>query len=114
MNWEAIGNIGILVCNTIMLIVLLSNRSEKRVVSISPDTTSHTEFIRLSEQNRQEHTDLARRIQLVERNSRSELDARFNALMASGENRGQKIHERINEVLQAVSELRGEVHSKRP
>ena len=44
------------------------------------------------------------------------LESDKNQILAAGEHRAEKIHERINDVLEAVSELRGQVSemSKHP
>ena len=39
----------------------------------------------------------------------AKMEADKNQILAAGEHRGEKIHERINDVLGAVSELRGQV-----
>ena len=68
------------------------------------------EFDLFAETNRREHENLFSKIGGVERGARVHLDGKLDAMQRSSEEGRDKLHDRINEVLAAVSELRGTVN----
>jgi uncharacterized membrane protein YqjE len=62
---------------------------------------------------RRELQDLAMRVEDKFESLRVELQEDKTEILRAGEARVVKLHDRINEVLSAVSELRGEVHANR-
>jgi hypothetical protein len=62
---------------------------------------------------RRELQDLAMRVEDKFESLRVELQEDKTEILRAGEARVVKLHDRINEVLSAVSELRGEVHAGR-
>lgn len=109
LNWNAIGTLTSLAFDVIMVIVLLSNRSEKRVVSISPDATSKHEFDAHVQTNRAAHQALHAKIEGVHIAARQEFNQKFQEIAVASEASREKVHERINEVLKSGSELSGKV-----
>lgn len=98
--------------------------SNNRSVTIAEDCVCKSEFEKHVEANERAHKDLFSKIGGVERGTRHEIDGKFETLRkelhdglqrveAKGEDRAEKIHGRINDVLEAVSELRGKVEEKR-
>lgn len=60
--------------------------------------------------NEREHENLFSKIGGVERGARIHLDGKLDAMQKSANDGQEKLHDRINDVLAAVSELRGTVN----
>ena len=67
-------------------------------------------FDRHVEHNALTHRDLFLKIGGVERNARQHLEEKLDAMQRSSEEAREKLHIRLNTVLEAVSELRGTVN----
>lgn len=72
-----------------------------------------TEFQSHLEWNRREHENLFAKIGGMDRGITSRIEARLDKMEASNNAGRDKIHDRINEVLEAVSELRGRVDERK-
>ena len=72
-----------------------------------------TDFDKFVDENRREHENLFSKIGGVERGARIHLDEALARMQSASEHSREKLHERINEVLTAVSELRGELKNRK-
>lgn len=77
-------------------------RSQKREVNLLEEFATRKELQALTER-------VEDKFELL----RTEIAEDKNEMMKAGEARVIKVHDRINDVLAAVSELKGEVHSNR-
>lgn len=68
------------------------------------------DFDRLVEHNAMTHRDLFLKINGVERGARERLEEKLDAMQRSSEEARVRLHQRLNTVLEAVSELRGTVN----
>lgn len=117
---SGLGAVGALIIS----MVALNRRQNVKVqqpLEIKPvsDYVHKAEFNRLAEQNEQTHRDIFSKLGGIERGAtgnlgklREEIHAMELRINQSGEDRSEKIHERINEVLAEVSEIRGELKRK--
>lgn len=93
-------------------------RVERRDVGPQPFITKkaveyalHEDFLRHTEANEQHHQRLEERLAALERRREADKEAIINA----GEERSRGIHKRIDQLVQAVGQLTGEVkHLSRP
>lgn len=72
----------------------------------------HKEFQAHVEWNLREHENLFRKIGGVERGHAEKMDQKFSELQRSTEAGREKLHERINEILGEVRELKGEIRKR--
>ena len=70
-------------------------------------------FDKFAEENRYEHENLFSKIGGVERGARAHLDVKLDNMQRESNDGRDKLHDRINDVLAAVSELRGTVNELR-
>ena len=82
-------------------------------VRAAKDYVHKEEFNTLVQSNEAAHRDMFSKIGGVERGSRQQLESKFEAIQRSQEEGREKLHDRINDVLEAVSELRGTVNEMR-
>jgi hypothetical protein len=80
------------------------------VKAIHDQFASKEDFLAHVDQNLQTHRDLFAKIGGVERGARQHLEEKLDAMQRSSEEGREKLHDRINAVLEAVSELRGTVN----
>lgn len=85
-----------------------ADEAVERLAEFVPQTA----FDKFVDENRREHENLFSKIGGVERGSRQHLDAALFEMQRSSEQSREKLHERINDVLSAVSELRGEMKNR--
>lgn len=98
--------------------VVMARRKEKEPpqpfrVELEREFTSNIEFHRHLEDNKREHENLFSKIGGVERGMGNKLDAKFTEMQRSAEEGREKLHNRVNDVLTAVSQLQGELRAKR-
>jgi len=116
--WLAVGFIAVVISNIVLVVNGLLNRKQKREVSFSETPASKAEFDKHVEWNRREHENLHGRITNVasdcparmdglNRDWNKTLDDKITRLISADNAGREKLHDRINEVLEAVSELRG-------
>ena len=121
--WIIIAFIAAVGANLVTIVVLVSNRKQKREVSFGFEPASKTEFEKHADWNRREHENLFAKIGGVERGAnqrcdmhtrefREILDVKLTELMNANNVGREKLHDRINEVLEAVAELRGRVEER--
>jgi hypothetical protein len=84
-------------------------RRQKREVSFSFEPASKDDFMKQVERNEQDHKDLFAKIGGVERGALARIDTAFKEMQRSGDESRERLHLRINEILSAVSEMKGEV-----
>lgn len=89
----------------ILLVKYFRNDSEKREVSISPDLMTKADFQKYADWNQHEHENIFKKLGGVERGARADLDR----AISSGNESREKLHNRINELLQAIARLEGEM-----
>lgn len=100
--------------------VVSARKTQKREVSFGFIPAAKDEFDKHVEDNRREHESLFSKIGGVERGHLARMDAvsrewrtlvdsKMTDLMKSNDEGRENLHRRINEVLAAVSELKGEV-----
>ena len=82
-------------------------------VRAAKDYVHKEEFNTLVQSNETAHRDFFSKLGGVERGSRAQLETKFEAIQRSQEEGREKLHDRINDVLEAVSELRGTVNEMR-
>ena len=85
---------------------IFSNK-QKREVSFTEAPASKKEFDQHVEWNRREHESLHAKIGGVERGVTQRIEARLDRMEAASNEAREKIQERINTVLSAVSNLEG-------
>lgn len=107
--WLSLSLIASVGASLLAVVGYFSNRKQKREVSFSFEPASKEEFMAHVERNEREHENIFKKIGGVERGAMERLDAKFAAMQTSAEAGREKIHGRINEVLAAVSELKGEL-----
>lgn len=88
------------------------------VVTLMGQRTKQKREVTFAEQfvSQEQMDAIARRVDMVERQieaMRSELKDDKTEILKAGEDRAEKLHNRINDVLQAVSQMRGELHARR-
>jgi len=102
--------------------VLMVARRQKREVSFTFEPASKVEFERHIENNRQEHAQMFAKIGGIERGANEKierlneilmerLDAKFTEAARQDRESREKIHDRINQVLAAVSRLEGRLNN---
>ena len=120
--WVAIAFLAGVAANLVTLIKV--NQKQKREVSFSFEPASKMEFERHVESNRQEHAQLATKLSGVERGwaeklgvvehglarEMQEMERRLNA---ADEERTHALHNRVNEILGEMREIRGELRGGR-
>lgn len=114
--WQLV-KIGIPVVGFAIVLYKLG-RVEKREVGPQPFVTKkadeyalHADFLRHTEANDLHHQRLEERLAALERRREADKEAIINA----GEERSRGIHKRIDQLVQAVGQLTGEVkHLSRP
>lgn len=105
--WIIIGFLTMVGGQAATLIVMLSNRKQKREVSFGFEAPTKGDFEKHVEQNRREHENLFSKIGGIERGAGARMDAlahewhkvmddRFETLMASDKTDRSEIHRRIN------------------
>jgi hypothetical protein len=82
-------------------------------VSTAKDYVHKEDFNKLVDENNLAHRDLFSKIGGVERGTRQHLENKLDAMQASQDEGRDKLHNRINLVLEAVSEFRGTVNEMR-
>lgn len=97
----------------VMIIVLLSNKKQRREISFGFTPASKDDFDKHTLWNNAEHEKLWEELRDVERTGVSALDEKVTEMMRQGDESRAKLHSRVDEVLEAVSELRGEVRARR-
>jgi hypothetical protein len=116
--WVAVAFLAGVAANLVTLFRV--NQKQKREVSFSFEPASKMEFERHVESNRQEHAQLFAKLGGVERgwNERlmgvhkellERIDARFAEMQREDRESRRVLHERINEVLAAVSRIQGKM-----
>ena len=100
-------------------VIMLFKRQEVQVqqpVDVQLVKAMHDQFASQDDfhahvgQDLQTHRDLFAKIGGVERGARQHLEEKLDAMQRSSEEGREKLHNRINAVLEAVSELRGTVN----
>jgi hypothetical protein len=74
------------------------------------DFVPQAAFDRFVDENRREHENIFSKMGGVERGARAHLDSKLETMQKASEQGRDKLHDRINDVLSAVSELRGTVN----
>lgn len=87
-----------------VLAMVRGNRLQKREISMAPGLMPDPELLDLKRRMNEVETDLSQ--------IRTEIKADYRLLETHNENRVSGLHERINQVLAAVSELRGELRQQ--
>lgn len=103
--WITLGFMASIAAN--IFTVVRVSKTQKREITFSFDPASKEDFDRHVVENKREHEQLFSRINAVDR----AITARQIELDAKNEQRVTALHNRVNEVLEAVSELRGEVRN---
>lgn len=104
--------------------VLSARKVQKREVNFGFIPAAKAEFDKHVEENKREHENLFSKIGGVERGQTARMDAvseqwrtlvdkKMGELLRSNDEGRQRLHERIDEILGAVSELRGEMRARR-
>lgn len=86
-----------------------SRRTQKRQVSFEGEFVESCEFEKQTTHNREEHAFLHKRIS----DGDSSVELQIEALRKEIKEDVSGVHDRVNAVLAAVSELRGEVRNKK-
>lgn len=110
--WIAVGFVASILGNVFQMV--RGSQRQKREVSFSFTPASKEEFDKHALEDAQVHRELMAEIGRVDRGVVSrlaELPEMERRIDAKDEVRSKELHDRINDVLSAVSELRGEVHS---
>jgi uncharacterized membrane protein len=116
--WLILGLIFSVLANIVTPVVILSGigRKQKREVNFAVEPASKVEFDQHVIQNQREHENIFSRLNGADRGHsgqfervRQEMHEMELRINKSSEERTEKTHNRINEVLEAVSELRGQV-----
>lgn len=110
--WLSLNLIGSVVVSVVSIATFFSNRKQKREVSFSFEPASKDEFMAHVERNEREHENMFKKIGGVERGAAESLDRKLSALQASAETGREKLHNRITEILTAVSEVKGEIKGR--
>jgi len=116
--WVAVAFLAGVAANLVTLFRV--NQKQKREVSFSFEPASKVEFERQVESNRQEHAQIFAKLGGVERgwNDRltavhrellERIDARFAEMQREDRESRRVLHERINEVLAAVTRIQGKM-----
>lgn len=87
-------------------------RKQKREIHFGFEPASKVEFETMVKRNEREHENLFSKIGGVERGQSAKLDAKFAELSKDAHDGREKIHDRINVVLKAVSRLEGKIESR--
>ena len=87
----------------------LVGTKKRREVSFEETPARKTEFDQHVDWNRREHENLFSKIAGVERGVTDRLGAKLVDLEHKAETSRDKLHDRVNDVLSAVSELRGKL-----
>lgn len=85
------------------IVMVSSNKKQRREVTFGFEPASKADFEAHEEWNRREHENLFSKIGGVERGAQSKLEDAIN----SGNVSREKLHERINDLLAAISRLQG-------
>jgi hypothetical protein len=98
----------------------VSGRNQQREILPQPlEVAAVTEYVPASAfaahvaENRREHENLFAKIGGVDRGLSQRLDLKLDTMQRAAEEGREKLHDRINDVLSAVSELRGTVNEMR-
>jgi hypothetical protein len=93
--------------------VVVMSRKQKREVYFGFEPASKEEFQKSQEENDREHRELFSKIGGVERGQIARLDIKFAELARDAHEGRDKLHDRINQVLSAVSRMEGEIKTRR-
>jgi predicted nuclease with TOPRIM domain len=108
-GWTAVlFLVGVIGITTSIVQAANGRRAQKRDVTLMEDFATRRELNNLAEKVESKFEALRGELQEL----RGEMQEDKNEIVKSGETRVVKLHDRINEVLSAVSELRGEVHAR--
>ena len=101
-------NVGMLILNAVVAVTTIAsvNRTAKREVRFAFEPASKEEFDRHVIDHAQSVKALNQELASLRQDMRRDRDQ----ILLAGENRVSKIHERINIILEAVSELRGRIY----
>jgi hypothetical protein len=84
----------------------------RRFVTTDVCAASHTNFVQRLSALETSHSQLEKRIDSSLTGIRAEMSDMERRLNRNDEERTQKIHDRLNDILRCVGELSGEVHAK--
>jgi len=107
--WNSMVAVIAVVCTVGSFVIMLMNRrsTQKREVSFSEEYALKSDLLQFRRDHEREIAVLLTGLAEIRR----EMKADREALAVAGEARAEKIHNRINTVLEAVSELRGHVNA---
>ena len=123
--WCIISSLTAVLASLSQIISLFLNRKERREVTFAFDPAGKEEFDKHAARNEQDHRDLFARIGGVERGAIARMDAmkreieakldhKFDEFAREHNASRDKLHERINQILQGVARLEGRVTSANP
>jgi hypothetical protein len=121
--WDLVLSIGFMVTIGANVATMLAmRRTQKREVRWEFEPAAKKEFDKHVERNLAEHENIFSKLSGIERGAQTRMDglsvewrrfveSKLSELLASNDSGREKLHDRINEILQEVSELRGEMRA---
>ena len=114
--WQWLLALGFLISvatNVVTIVSFSSNKKLRREVNFAFEPASKREFDEHTRWNAGDHEKLWLEIKAVELRALGNLDRKITEFMQSSDESRAKLHGRVDEILENVAELRGEVRARR-